>query len=194
LLIKKVYQTLEDKGNPDYIEKNGPFLCNRFNAWLGDGYYFWDTFIDNAHWWGVETASFRGNNGYIICEASYEFDETKCFNLIDNPEHFSMFNNTKKLLQEKGLYIPGETTVARIIQFLKNTMKVFNFEATKVYGINSKSFNSAYSNRTIFDSKFNNKYLDSIPAIQICFYSKTSLNLSKVKVIYPVEYNEDYLG
>jgi hypothetical protein len=191
LATKTVYQTLEDRGNPDYVENNGPFPCNRNNAWLGNGYYFWDSFIENAHWWGCEGSRFT--NGYFICEAIYDFDETICFNLIDNPQHFQLFNNTKKIMLEKGLYVPNQTTVARIIEHIKNTLKVFKYEAIRVYGINSKSFNSPYSNRTIFDKKHNTKYLDSLPAIQICFYSKSSLNFRDYTLIYPPEYTDDYL-
>ena len=38
-----IYQTVEDRGNPDYVEQHGPFICTNKNAWLGEGYYFWDT-------------------------------------------------------------------------------------------------------------------------------------------------------
>lgn len=191
MVIKVAYQTLEDRDNSNYVENNGPFLCNRHNAWLGNGYYFWDSFIENAHWWGSEGAQFT--KGYFICKAKYNFDETKCFNLIDNPHHFKLFNNAKKIMHENGLYVPNQTTVARIIEHLKNTLNVFKYEAIRVYGINSKSFNSPYSNRTVFDNKHNTKYLDSLPAIQICFYSKLSLNLRDYKIIYPPEYSADYL-
>ena len=191
MAIKFVFQTLEDKGNPDYVENSGPFPCHRKNAWLGDGYYFWDSFIENAHWWGCEGARYA--NGYFICKANYDFEESSCFNLIDNPEHFQLFNNTKKIMQEKGLYVTNQTTVSRIIEHIKNTLKIFKYEAIRVYGINSKSFNSPYSNRTIFDQKHNAKYLDSLPAIQIFFYSKTSLNLRNYTLIYPPEYTDDYL-
>ena len=47
-----IYQTVEDRGNPDYVEQHGPFICTNKNAWLGEGYYFWDTIIELAHWWG----------------------------------------------------------------------------------------------------------------------------------------------
>lgn len=49
---KTLYQTVEDRNNPSEIETEGPFLCVRNNAWLGRGYYFWDTFVELAHWWG----------------------------------------------------------------------------------------------------------------------------------------------
>lgn len=35
-----IYQTVEDRENPDYVEQHGPFICTNKNAWLGEGYYF----------------------------------------------------------------------------------------------------------------------------------------------------------
>lgn len=192
--MRKAYQTLEDRVNYDYVENFGPFQCNHEKAWLGSGYYFWDSFIENAHWWGAEGACY--NNGYIICESTFELDNFKCFNLVDNPEHLRLFNDTRKLMREKGLYIPNVTTVSRIIQHIKETIKVFRYEAIRVYGINSVSFGSQYSNRTIFKYKKEEKsfqYLDSTPAIQICFYEKKSLGRKDFKIIYPPELCEDYL-
>lgn len=43
-----LYQTVEDRNNPDDVEQHGPFLCTNKMAWLGHGYYFWDTFINLA--------------------------------------------------------------------------------------------------------------------------------------------------
>ena len=37
------YHTLEDRGNPKEILESGPKQCFRADAWLGHGYYFWDT-------------------------------------------------------------------------------------------------------------------------------------------------------
>ena len=39
------YHTVEDRDNPDEIEADGPFKCTRGDAWLGPGYYFWDSKI-----------------------------------------------------------------------------------------------------------------------------------------------------
>lgn len=190
--IRKAYQTLEER-DTHLIEINGPFPCERRNAWLGLGYYFWDSFIENAHWWGTECACYKN---YVICESTFDLDETKCFNLIDNYEHLHQFNNTRKLLQEQGLYIKDKTTVARVIEYLKNTTHIFHYEAIRAYGINSINSNSQFSNRTIFihkEGKRSFQYLDSTPAIQICFYTKTSLNRSGFKIIYPPEYSNEYL-
>jgi hypothetical protein len=190
--IRKAYQTLENR-DIHKIERDGPFPCNGKNAWLGKGYYFWDSFIENAHWWGIEGACYR--KGYVICESTFELDDNKCFNLVDNPNHLNQFNKTKQILKEKNLYEEGKTTVARVINYFKD-INVFKFEAIRVFGINSKGFYSSYSNRTILVYKKGKKtlqYLDSTPAIQINFFKKESLNRKGFKIIFPPEYSDDYL-
>ncbi len=181
---RKAYQTLEDRDNYDHVEEYGPFKCNHKNAWLGSGYYFWDSFIENAHWWGKEGAKYK--NGYLICESSFELNEEECFNLLDNPDHIRTFNHIKELMKENNLYIEGETTVARIIHQIKEIIQVFHYEAIRVYGVNSVSFGSTFSHRTNFTSN-RIQYLDTMPAIQICFYNKNGLNRKGFKIIYPPE-------
>lgn len=185
---KFVYQTLEDKGNLDEIEQDGPFLCNRANAWLGAGYYFWDTFIENAHWWGKECNSYK--DGYIICKAVCDYNDDDCFDLVGNTEHFSLFNETYEYLKSKGL-VNKDTTVSRVIQYLRNDLKIFTYSACRVVGNSSKSFNSSFRFSLLFNPK-KNSYLDLKPPIQICFYKKTSLNLRNYQIVFPVEYIEGY--
>jgi hypothetical protein len=187
--VKTIYQTLEDRNNPDQIEADGPFKCKSRNAWLGFGYYFWESFIDNAHWWGKECGNYEG--GYVICKAKYDFNEELCFNLIDNPEHIKDFKDTIELIKEKGLF-NKRTTVSRIISYLKDTLKIFNYEATRVFGIHSKNKSSEYSFTLPFKPA-GNQYLDLTPAIQICFYSKQSLSLRNYHIIFPDEYIEEFV-
>ena len=52
---RTLFQAIKDLDNPDEIEQNGPFKCRREDAWLGEGYYFWDSFVELAHWWGRES-------------------------------------------------------------------------------------------------------------------------------------------
>ena len=179
--LRKAYQTLENRSNPDQIEEQGPFLCRHKNAWLGEGYYFWDSFIKNAHWWGQKGACYK--NGYIICESTFELDEDKCFNLVDNPEHLKLFEITKKALIEQQIH---NLIVPRVIKFLKQR-KNFKYEAIRANGINSKN-----ESRTPFVIK-GHQYLESFPAIQICFFSKKSLNRRGFKIIYPEEYVQGYV-
>ena len=91
----QLYQTVEDRDNPDYIEANGPIQCMS-NAWLGPGYYFWDTFYENAEWWGRS----HYNGKYMICatESSCEAD---LFDLVGNTQHLIEMRKVAKMLRDK---------------------------------------------------------------------------------------------
>ncbi|MBI9069688.1 MAG: hypothetical protein JEZ09_20495 [Salinivirgaceae bacterium] len=189
---KILYQTLKDKGNPEYVEENAPFLCNWENTWLGDGYYFWDTFIDNAHWWG----QVRHNQSYIICQATCDFDTDNCFDLVGETEHMVEFNDAIDFLKSQNL-VNEKTTVSRILSFLKSKTDGFNFQAIRVYGIKSiseyKDEYKKYRHRLIFEL-LRPQYLDCQPAIQICIFDKNGLNLRDLKIEYPDEYNRDCIS
>jgi len=190
LAVKTVYQTLEDRGTDfNNLETQGPYLCNWANSWLGTGYYFWDTFIENAHWWG-QSRNYR--DGYIICKAICDFNDNECFDLVGNTEHLKELGEVYDFLKNKG-FANEKTTVAKIIHYLKNEIKIFKFSAIRADGRRSKNFNSDFS-KTLQFEKNNSAYLDLKPPIQICFFSKISLNLRDYKIIYPPEYSEDYLA
>lgn len=190
MALKTVYQTLENRGESVFtLEANGPYPCNWENTWLGDGYYFWDHFIENAHWWGKEVR--RYGNGYLICRAKCDFNDLECCDLVGNTGHLEMFYNTYELMKENGL-ANKNTTVRRLIGYLKDDLNCFNFSAIRAFGLRSKNHNSSFSFTLNFEEG-KTPYLDFRPAIQICFYSKTSLGLRDFKLIYPAEYSDDYL-
>ena len=185
-----LYQTLEDRGNPDYIEANAPFHCNWRNAWLGAGYYFWDTFIENAHWWGRT----RYGASYIICRGTCDFSAQNCFDLVGDTEHMQDFSAAIDFLKERKK-IDKETTVATVITFLKSKVG-FSYEAIRVYGIQSiSSFKEEYEqyvHRLPFElSKA--QYLDYKPAIQLCLFKSAGLNLRDLRIEFPDEYNTDFV-
>lgn len=187
---KIVYQTLEDRNTDlDKIESDGPFICQWKNSWLGDGYYFWDTFIDNAHWWGKEVR--RYTNGYIICQAECDFNDIDCLDLQGNMEQLKMFKDTYELFENRGI-VDKKTTVKMFIELLKSESKTFKYKAIRVNGIKSKNFNSMY-NLNLFFEPNKDQYFEFIPATQICFFTKTSLNLRNYKIVFPDEYNSDYV-
>lgn len=182
----KLYQTVEDRDNPDHIEANAPFICTAANAWLGIGYYFWDTLIDNAHWWG----NVRYRNGYVIVEYScLPFHSEKCFDLHGNMEHLKYFNEIIEYLKTKKLFRP-DTTVARVIEFLKAKANMLEkYDSIRAYGFYSKS-----DKNTILFVSGQRYYLDLTPAVQVCLFTKNSLGLSTGKIIYPDHYDENYLA
>lgn len=189
---KVLYQTLKDKGNPEYVLENAPFSCNWDNTWLGEGFYFWDTFVENAHWWG----EVRHKNKYMICQTICDFNTDKCFDLVGDTDHMSDFSNSIEFLKDQNIItITPETTVARILEFIKTKIG-FDYEAIRVYGIKSiseyKEEYQKYRFRLIFELS-RPQFLDYKPAIQICIFEKNGLNRRDLTIIYPDEYNLDYV-
>ena len=190
--VKTLYQTLEDRGNPDEIEENAPFPCRSQNAWLGKGYYFWDTFIENAHWWG----EVRYKDSYVICQALCDFDTNTCYDLVGDTDHMLDFSESIEFLRRHKL-VKKDTTVTRILELIRTKLTGFNYEAIRVYGINSISdIKDEYKKyrHTLFFELSKRQYLDYKPAIQICIFKQNGLNLRELKIEYPDEYNFDYLG
>jgi hypothetical protein len=185
-----LYQTLKDKGNPEYVLENGPFSCNWENTWLGEGYYFWDTFVENAHWWG----EVRHNNKYIICKMTCDFDSSSCFDLVGDTDHMADFSDSIDFLKSQAL-ITSETTVARILEFIKTKIG-FNYEGIRVYGIKSiseyKEEYQKYRFRLVFEL-LRPQFLDYKPAIQICVFENKGLNLRDLIIVFPDEYNLEYV-
>lgn len=180
----KIYQTLEDRENPDEIEENGPFLCERKNAWLGPGFYFWEYFIKNAHWWGDKAY----NGKYVICQATYDdTDKQKIFDLYSNYEHKDLFVKTIEMMKYYGLFIENQTCISRVIDFLISK-KLFPYDAIKIDGILSKGNSSSKYNFHVICSSNRPSYVDLIPAVQICFRKKDVLNLKDYKIIFPEKY------
>jgi hypothetical protein len=184
---KTIYQTLENRGNPEEVESHGPYKCSRNNSWLGTGCYFWDTFIDNAHWWGKVSV----DDNYIICQANIDFHSNTCFDLVGNTQHMIDFEKSVKLLKSKKL-IKSNTTTARVLNHLRNTLKIFDYSAIRVYGINTKS----ESYKPSYLMKFNlgkPQYLDYKPAIQICVYKYQNLNFRDFNIVYPDDFVSGYV-
>lgn len=181
--LRSLYQTLEDRDNPDKIEDHGPFSCKRKRAWLGLGYYFWDSSIDSAHFWG--NTSYKGN--YIICESHYDYDSPVYLDLAGNTEHIKDFSIIADSLQEKSKQC---VTVPMVIENMKAFSELLkNYKAIRAYPINSII---NVNNRIKFQN-INNAYMDLDPAIQMCVFDKSFLLNNKFEIIYPEMYCSDYV-
>lgn len=182
---KIIYQTLEQRFNLPEVERDGPYACNNEYAWLGDGYYFWDTFIENAEWWGEECRS-DYQRGYIICKALCEFDDSKCLDLVGNTNHMIQFHELVIFVKNQKQTDGGNTLLSTVFHFLLHS-KLLNFEATRVQGELVKSKKSKYSINYYFDHK-RRSFLELKPPIQICLYSKSSLGLRDYQVVKSIVY------
>lgn len=181
-----IYQTLTDRENPDYIIRNGPFKCSHKKAWLGKGYYFWDTFIENAHWWGEKSLKVP----YVICEAKISIDEYTCFDLVGNTEHMLEFAKCYEELKSKKL-ANSNTNVARVINYLRE-INSFPYNCIRVNPINSKS----QSNQSDYLLRFEidkAPHLEFKPPIQFCIFNLNKADFKEYQIIYPDYYIDGYV-
>ncbi|MFL0684032.1 MAG: hypothetical protein ACJLTB_12550 [Algoriphagus aquaeductus] len=182
-----LYQTLEDRENPDQIENEGPFICRDSEAWLGQGYYFWDTHIELGHWWGIRA---YGIESYVICRA-YGIIDSSCWDLIGIGQHRLEFEQACKLLIDEGISTKDDLIVPNVIEFLKRK-KMFPYKA-----IRTLSMDTIQPNQTeewlVLKIKFNKRrksYLDLHPAIQLCLFEKRGLSLKDYVIVFPDNYVE----
>lgn len=201
----EVFQTLEDRNDDiETIEKIGPIKAfdtcpaageetsNRRDTWLGEGYYFWETDQEHAHWWGKIVKRHDYKSGYIICKALYDFSPENCFDLFGNTKHKKVFRGFYENMQKQGL--GNQKTIAKeVFSFMRKNMKQFEkFKAIRVetaYINNSK--NETYTMRVPFYSGAPNNSsvanLEAISRVQICFFELDSFNLRNFTKVYPVE-------
>jgi len=183
-----LYQTLEDRGNPEDVEDYGPFICRRKTAWLGDGYYFWDTHIQLAHWWG-KTA--YGVNNYIICKAKGVLDEN-CWDLHGNGNHRLEYEAICDEIVKIGLSKRNSLLVADVISYVKSK-GFFKFKAIRAFGIASiKPNNPDFQPFRMYFAESGVSYLDLRPAVQICLLEKRALSLNSYMVVFPDDYNYSF--
>lgn len=189
-----IYQTIRDSQNPREIETIGPFLCNREDAWLGEGFYFWEEYIENAKFWG----KVGYNNDYMITRAVGYFNSSNCFDLTTS-EHRAEMRKLKDLFLKHGLSSDEEELRKKcfkeIIDYLRLEIKIFQYSALKIDGAGSKSYLRENDNQIIFSKRDKKRsFIDLEPPIQICIYDLRKVGFSNYKVIYPVEYDNDYVA
>lgn len=170
------YHTLEDRDNVDEIETDGPQKCKRKDAWLGDGYYFWDTEIEWAHDWGKQYSE------YMIFEGTIEINEVT-FDLVGNVSHKIFFRKIYEELKDKGYFAKGmKVNVPNLLEYLKKHTKFLE----KYNSIRSE--HPTKSELTITYGGKLNEYLSLGDTVQICLITKKNLISQSFKVVYPQKY------
>ena len=174
-MIIECYHTLENQGNPDYVERYGPFACSRKDAWLGTGYYFWDTNIQWAHEWGKVYA-----NGYFICQVSIQHDET-IFDLYGNVSHMMAFTKAFEILKSR---VPpsdhAKILVRDVIEALKKTGS-FPYNGIRANHEHSRSL-------TVKFNSIRHEYLIINSPVQICLLNKKNLISQTFRIVFPEDY------
>ncbi|QPH38684.1 hypothetical protein [Pedobacter endophyticus] len=175
--LRTVYQTLKDRNNNDEVVAHGPYLCNKSNAWLHEGYYFWEEFIEPAHHWGKTWCAKK----YIITRGDCLIFEHQLFDLVGNLHHIRLLKETVEFLKGEGL-VTEETTVAHIIDFLKKE-GVFGYLATRAH--TTDSFRKKYKLDVLKYEVDKETVLVMNPAVQICIYDLDSTLFSEFRIVYP---------
>lgn len=169
------YQTLEDRGNQQFVEKEGPFRCVRHNAWLGQGYYFWDTEIRWAHDWGRVY-----NNQYLIGKSL--LDLTNCYDLVGNMQHLQDFRNLYYELISSGIVRDKKTMlVPVVIDFLKELNR-FSYSSIRA--------EDYPQNVDMVQYRSGREYMYLNKRSQICVIDKDNVCLSSFEVVYPEQRNQ----
>lgn len=170
-----IYQTLEDRQNDEEVEAHGPYFCSLRGVdgalksgvrepWLGEGYYFWDSRIADAQWWGDTV---YGRKGYIICHTTYDQHSPLLYDLVGDVVQLDEFIRCAELIrtqmQEKTVSFPVVLAYLR-----RNT--TFHYKAIRVW---PRSHTPGKTNVSFPDDKV---VLGAPYRIQICFFDKTLLN------------------
>ena len=173
-----IYQTLEDRQNYEEIEKNGPFFCSikypngklkkgSKEPWLGEGYYFWDTRIEDAQWWGN---TIYGAKGYVICHTKYDQHSSCLYDMVGNVEQFDEFVKCARYILEKRKL--QSITFPTVLSYLKK-MESFNYSAIRVWPYPQSMETTGIEFPSIYSSK--KTILAKSSKIQICFFDRTLL-------------------
>lgn len=175
---KTLYHTIRKERIVAASVKNAPYRCVN-NAWLGEGCYFWDSFVELAKWWGE--VHYHGN--YIVTETTANFGDDAVFDLVGNTDHMRFFAQYADILEKDSNH---EVTVAQILEHLKKHTGFLNkFKAVRADGrFSMKNIpeNAPFIKRIRFNLD-RPQYLDLFPSIQYCVFEKTDVNQPTIAFI-----------
>lgn len=93
-----LFHTVENRNNLSEVQRSAPFKCTREQAWLGNGYYFWEGSEKLAHWWGNSNYHERG---YIICTSKYTAPDDTVYDLVGNINLLNEFSRIYEEIKKK---------------------------------------------------------------------------------------------
>ena len=176
-----VHHTLQDKENPDYVEGNGPFAVENIrDAYLGEGYYFWDDHLDLAHWWG----EYHCQNNYIICQAEFMIQKSDFCDLVGSRQDQIYFKKCIEELSVHHLPIGAIIGILRKLESRPDKKGVFPYNAVRAVEIQKNSFL-----QPLFKFSSKRSGITTLnPKIIICLLKKGEEFLKSFKIIFPNKY------
>lgn len=180
-----LYQTIENRGDKTAAENYGPIVCNRNEPWLGDGHYFWDTSIENAHWWGKT----HYGGYYMIGQSGYLKGDEELFDLIGDMNHRQLFKRAAEQLKRYRGLGQRDITVAYVLEFMKSELTTFRFKACRADGTTLKAH--GMNGHTFYFDSDKHYIMNLFHKTQVCVYDKTFLT-SPYRIIH-VETPQGYV-
>lgn len=175
------YQTLEDRDNIDHVEASGPFQCTRPDAWLGFGYYFWDTNMDWAKEWGFNSFERKGKQ-YIIGKCVVDITN-QCFDLIGSVAHQMELMDVLETMKESGKFKQYHRRVLpNVIEYMKSK-GIFPYKSIRAGDVTNKVVKLHFSK-----SEERREYMLINQRVQICVIERKDVVLPPFTVVYPEIY------
>lgn len=176
MYMVNIYQTLEDRGNYEEVESHGPYFCSLYDKsgkqksgtkepWLGEGFYFWDTRIKDARWWGDTVYSWKG---YIICQTSYDQHSPLLYDMVGSLDMLNDFDECARHIKERRKLKTVSFPV--VLEYLKRK-EDFNYKAIRVW---PDPITKTQNNIGVYFPG-NKTVLNMIEKVQICFFDNTLL-------------------
>lgn len=174
MFLTEIFQALEYRGNESEVESHGPYFCAERNSdgspksetkepWLGPGYYFWDTRIKDAQWWG--NVAYK-RKGYIICKTFYDQHSPLLYDLLGISKHFDDFVECAEYIKEQRKVKTIKFPV--VLSYLKK-FTPFNYKAIRVWP------NPNHYDNIGIEFPGGKIMLNPMEKVQICFFDKTLL-------------------
>lgn len=172
--LTDIYQTLEDRQNDDEIENHGPYFCSEKDTngklkkgvkepWLGEGYYFWDTRIEDAQWWGN---TIYNGKGYLVCHTKYDQHSPFLYDLVGDVSLFDEFIACAEFIRQS---LKKDTvTFPVVLRYLKDRAG-FEYRAIRVWPCPNSM------KKTVVAFPDDRMVLAKASRIQICFFDDTLL-------------------
>lgn len=171
-----LYQTVRHK----QVILKEPIYCHSNEARLGYGYYFWEHYIEAAHWWGNQH---YGQN-YMIYQSYYDYHSKKYFDLVGNPIHREQVKKAYETLRSRR---KEAYTIAQVLELIKKIDPHFDFWAIRAYPINMKHIDNKLN---ISFEKDNELYINLGNRVQMCVLDLNFLLDSQYTLVYPEYHNE----
>lgn len=176
---RTVFHTVKATEDKDAIIRDAPFLCvdkadelEEKVEWLGDGYYFWETFESLAHWWGKVRYLYRGSD-YIICKTIFVCPEEDLLDLVGNTEQIQDIQMMVEEMKKNPVYAAPKYSAQFIINFIR-LKTPFHYKAIRAWGRDASRDKSITQHIYYFDNKAS---IHLNPEIQICVIDRNVLKL-----------------